>query len=76
MSLEISPRTPTVTRTIPASLLEAVMRSLVAESHSFYVEPEPDGYWTIYFNQEEASTLDHAVAAARQELEEPEQPWA
>lgn len=69
MSLEISTRTPVVTRTVGAAMLPAVMRNLVAESHSFYVEPEPDGEWSIYFNREEASTLDRAIAAA---LERPD----
>jgi hypothetical protein len=64
MSLEISPRTPVVTRTMDAALLPAVMRNLIAESHSFYVEPEPNGEWSIYFNREEAFILDRAIATA------------
>lgn len=64
MSLEISPRTPVVTRTVDAAALPDVARNLIAESHSFYVEPEPDGGWTIYFNQEEAYILGNAITLA------------
>jgi hypothetical protein len=69
MSLEINPRTPVVVRTVSAELLPAVMRKLVAESHSFYAEPEPNGEWSIYFNKTEASILDNAIVGAAELVE-------